>query len=95
MNIDERLEALTQSVELMAAMQRDDERRVQAQFDRLQKQFAAQISEHEQLFGQVALRFHDLGDHIDRLARIAGVHEERLDAHDQKLSDLGRGPRSS
>jgi hypothetical protein len=88
MSLDERLEALTQSVELMAAMQRDNERRFEERFDRLHKQFAAQTSQHEHLFGQVALRFHEVGDYIDSLARIAGVHQERLDAYDRRLSDL-------
>jgi hypothetical protein len=87
MSLDERLEALTQTVELMAAMQRDNER-----FDRRHKQLATQTSQHEHLFGQVALRFHEVGDYIDSLARIAGVHQERLDAYDRRLSDLEQGP---
>jgi flagellar capping protein FliD len=92
MSLDERLEALTQTVELMPAMQRDNERRFDEQFDRLQKQFAVQTSQHEQIFGQVALRFHEVGDYIDSLARIAGVHQERLDSHEQRLDDLEQGP---
>jgi hypothetical protein len=95
-NIDERLEALTQSVELLAAMQRDGERRFQEQFDKVTGQFKL----HEQLFGQVALRLREVTDNIrevndsiDSLARIAGVHQERLDRHEQKLRDL-EGPRT-
>ena len=97
MSLDERLEALVQSVELMAAMQRDNERRFQNQFDRVQNQLdevAAQSSQHEQLFGQVALRLREVADSIDSLARIAGVHQERLDAHERKLDDLEQGPRT-
>jgi hypothetical protein len=82
MSLDDRLEALTQTVELMAAMQRDNERRFQKQFE-----------QHEQLFGEVALRLREISDSIDSLARIAGVHQERLDAHEQRLDDSEQGPR--
>ena len=84
MNLDERLEALTQSVELLASMQRDGERRFQEQFDKI----AAQFSQHEQLFGQVALRIREVNESVDTLARIAGVHQDRLDGHERRLKDL-------
>ena len=84
-------------------MQRDGERRFQEQFDKVTGQFKL----HEQLFGQVALRLREVTDDIrevnhsireisgsiDSLARIAGVHQERLDGHEQKLRDL-EGPRT-
>ena len=60
MNIDDRLEALTQNVELLAAMQRDGERRFKEQFDKVTGQF----SQHEQLFGQVALRLQEVGARV-------------------------------
>lgn len=88
MNLDERLEALTQSVKLLAAMQRDGERR-----------FQEEHAQTEQLFGQVALRLrevtdrvHETADSVDALARIAGVHQDRLDGHEQRLKNL-EGPR--
>lgn len=65
MNIDERLEALTQSLELVAAMRRDDEQRSEREFKKLREQFA----EHEQLFGQVALRLREVSDNVESLAR--------------------------
>jgi len=65
MTIDERLEALTQSVELMAAMQRDNER-------------------------AYAERFSQIMESINTLARIAGLHQDRLDDHGQRLDDLER-----
>src|SRR5437879_13567680 len=89
MNIDERLHALTQSVKLMAAMHRDTELQFQKQFLQVQNQF----SQHEQLFGQIALRLHEVAENIDRLARIAGVPQNRLDAHERKWKDLEQGPR--
>ena len=75
-DIDERLEALTQTVELLAATHRDSERQT------------------EQLFGQVALRIREVTDGIERLARIAGVHQKRLDGHEKRLDDLEQGPRA-
>ena len=80
--MDERLVAPRKSLELRAAMQRDGERRFQEQF-----------SQQVQLFGQVALRLREVTKSIDSLARIAGVHQERLDGHEQKLRDL-EGPRA-
>jgi hypothetical protein len=46
----------------------------------------------DQLFGQVALRLREVTDSVDTLARIAGVHQERLDGHEQRLNDLEQGP---
>jgi len=90
MTIDERLQALTESLELMAAMQRDNERRNQQQF-----------AETGQLFGQIALRLREVTDRVrevtaglDTLSRIAGVHQDRLDGHEKRLDDLEQGPRS-
>jgi hypothetical protein len=85
----ERHEALSQSLELIAAMQRDGER-----------QFKEERAQTEQLFGQVALRLREatdnireMSDSINRLARIAGVHQDRLDGHEQRLKDV-EGPRT-
>jgi hypothetical protein len=79
----QRHEALTESVQALLDSQREHE-------ERSEKQFA----QHEQLFGQIALRLCEVTNGIDRLARVAGVHQERLDDHQQKLDDLERGPRS-
>jgi chromosome segregation ATPase len=87
MNIDERLAAF------MKAMDRLKERHEalaqsvefnQHQFAQHERAFA----QHEQLFGEIALRFKDTRETIDRLARIAGVHQDRLDDHDQRLDNL-------
>jgi cell division septum initiation protein DivIVA len=71
--LKERHEALAQSVEIN-----------QHQFARHQEFFA----QHEQLFGEIALRFKDTRETIDRLARIAGVHQDRLDEHGHRLDNL-------
>jgi hypothetical protein len=69
MNIDERLEklterheALTQAVEIIAGMQRENERQI----------------------GDVTSRLGQVVDAIGRLARIAEIHEQRLDDLDSK-----------
>jgi chromosome segregation ATPase len=71
--LKERHEALAQSVEMN-----------QHQFARHQEFFA----QHEQLFGEIALRFKDTRETIDRLARVAGVHQDRLDEHGERLDNL-------
>lgn len=88
--IDERLdrlvqrhEALTDSVQMLLHSQREHEQQSEKQF-----------TQHEQLFGQIALRLREVINGIDRLARVAGVHQERLDDHQQRLDDMELGPRS-
>jgi hypothetical protein len=78
MSLDERLEELLRSLKLRAAMQYGNEQRFRNQFD----EAAAESSQNKQMFAQVAFRFHEVGDYIDSLARIAGVHQERLDSHE-------------
>jgi hypothetical protein len=64
MNIDDRLEALAQTVELIYAMQRDNEKR---------------FKENEARFAQVTHNFEIVLDSIKRLENIAVAHEQRLD----------------
>jgi hypothetical protein len=71
MTIDERLEALTQTVELLAAMHRDNEKR----FSDNEKRF----SDNETRFSQVTRNFEIVLDSIKRLENIAASHEQRLD----------------
>ena len=84
----ERHEALAQSVEMLVRSGRESQARNEEFFARNEESFAR----NEQLFGQVALRLREVTDSIDSLARIAGVHQERLDGHEQRLGDLERGP---
>jgi hypothetical protein len=72
MTIDERLEALTQTVELQAAMHKDHE-----------AHFAARQEQIDQRFNQVARNFEVVLDSIKRLENIAGAHEQRLDDLEQ------------
>ncbi len=68
MNIDQRLEALTQSVELLASFHRDSEKR------------AGQINgANERRFDQIARNFELVLDSIKRLENVAMAHEQRLD----------------
>jgi len=71
--IDERLdrltarhEALTQTVELIAAMHRDNE-----------KEFNQRFAENEKRFAKIAKAQEQDGEHIRALARIAEIHHER------------------
>ena len=84
MNIDERLdrlterhEALTQSVELT-------HRDIQA----LTTDFREFVSKHEDFEKRMIQYSADVKDAINRLANIAAVHEERLDDHQQRIEKL-------
>ena len=71
MNIDERLEALTQTVELLYAMQRGNQKR----FEENDSRFA----EVTRNFAQVTRNFEIVLESIKRLENIAVAHEQRLD----------------
>jgi uncharacterized protein (DUF3084 family) len=64
MSIEERLEALTQTLELTASMQQVNEREI--------SQLSKEIGQLRQLAAQD-------GENIRSLARIAEAHERRLD----------------
>jgi hypothetical protein len=64
MNIDERLEALTQTVEILAGMQRENEK--------MQR-------ENEKRFAQITHTFETVLDSIKRLENIALAHAQRPD----------------
>jgi len=71
MTIDERLEALTQTVQLMAAMQRDNEVRWEARW--------------EARWAKISQAIEQDGENIRALARIAEIHERRrTDLEDDK-----------
>lgn len=72
MTIDERLEALTQTVELTAAMHRDNERA------------------YEERSRATDQRLREIMESINALARIAGLHQDRLDDHGDRLDNLER-----
>jgi hypothetical protein len=61
--IDERLDGITQTLEIIAAMQRDNERR---------------FAENEKRFAEIAANQQRDGEHIHALVRIAELHHERL-----------------
>ena len=63
MNLDERLEALTHSVELLASMQRDTESRI------------AQLAKNQKRLEQLAT---EIAEGTARLLRIVESHEQRI-----------------
>ena len=68
MDIDRRLEALVQSVELLAGLHRDNEKRL----DEI-------VRVNDSRFAQVTRNFEITLDSIKRLENIAMAHEQRLD----------------
>jgi hypothetical protein len=66
--IDERLEALTHTVELLAQMHLNRDREYQVRFER-----------NEERFQRNEERLAQLMDTMNRLGRIIAIHEQRLD----------------
>ena len=77
MNIDERLAALTQSVELLASLQKDNEGRMQ-RLDQHMDQFREEMRN----LGKRNARLEDLVTQIAegtaKLLHVAEVHEQRI-----------------
>jgi hypothetical protein len=80
MTIDERLEALTQAVELMASMQKDHEARMEKE----RAEDLARMSKLEVYFGRMM-------QSITRLSNITAVHEIHLNDHEHRVGDLETG----
>jgi hypothetical protein len=70
--LDARVDALTQSVELLATLHRDLEKETAAKF----AEVAAKSQQTEALIAQ---RFAETLGFINRLAHIAEAHEQRID----------------
>jgi chromosome segregation ATPase len=91
MTIDERIEALTQTVELLASFHADSEKRREADEKRMEahekrmEEFGAEHRDFERRMTEYAA---DVKDAIRRLANIAGAHNETLEDHEHRLDDL-------
>ena len=66
--LSERVDAIAQSLELLTTLHRD-----------LEQQTAARFAETAAQFAETAARFSETLGFINRLARIADIHEDRLD----------------
>jgi hypothetical protein len=73
--IDERLEALTQTVGRLTTLHRDLETETAARF----KDTAARFKDTDARFKETALRFAETLDFINQLAHVAKDHEQRLE----------------
>jgi hypothetical protein len=79
MTIDERLEALTHSLELWSHMQMDAGKEYEERFRSLEKLFHANEERVAQLM-----------DTMNRLGRILEIHDRQIDDHGDRLDDLER-----
>ena len=88
MDLDARLNALTQSLELLASMHKDGEKRME-RLDEHMRQF----TEKMETLGKRNLRLESLvveiAEGTARLVNTAEAHEGRLNDHEQRLNNLG------
>jgi hypothetical protein len=84
MNIDERLEALVQTVELLAALHRDLEKGMTSKIEVLTDKMEVLTDKMEVL----TERTKQAMDSINRLGHIAGLHDARIDDHEERIGDL-------
>ncbi|HUO30614.1 MAG TPA: hypothetical protein VMU80_15420 [Bryobacteraceae bacterium] len=84
MTIDERLEALTHSLELWSHMQMDAAKEYEGRFRELEKLFRA----NEERFRANEERVAQLMDTMNRLGRIIEIHDQEIDDHGRRLDNL-------
>jgi predicted nucleic acid-binding Zn-ribbon protein len=77
MTLDERIEALVQTVELLAAIHKDNEVKYEGRFDKL-----------TQAVQQNEVRAAQLMDTMNRLGRILEIHDARIDGHEERIDKL-------
>ena len=76
--IAERHEALAQTVEIIAGMQRASEERL-ARYDENLARYDERFARYDELFAKNEVRLGQLMDTMNRLANIVVAHDQRLD----------------
>lgn len=82
MTIDERLEAISQKLEMLATLHVELEQQTAAGFAEIRARFAEtdkKFAETDKKFVEIAARFAETLVFINRLAHVAEAHEQRLD----------------
>jgi hypothetical protein len=80
MNIDERLEALTHSVELLAGMHKDNEARMQAWIQMSEKRSLAYEKQMKRMNRNILSVLSVIVDHETRLRTIEGEDDDDTDS---------------
>jgi hypothetical protein len=88
MTIDERLEALTQSVELIASAQADAERRTRQGFETLTSTQADSERRTRQGFETLTSLHADTDARINKLIDLAETQQRQIEAHDAQIDAL-------
>jgi hypothetical protein len=81
MTIDERLDALVQTVELMAHFQQDAEKRHDEAWRKIleaQRQNVEAQRRNEEAIAKTQVMIVDMVESIDSLSRVAHLHEQRI-----------------
>jgi hypothetical protein len=84
MTIDERLEALTQSLELLASLHKDNERRN----EEMRQALRHDLGELAQSMRVMMQSMGAMADSIGRLGDIAHAHNGQLDSHETRIDRL-------
>jgi hypothetical protein len=74
MNIDERLEALTQSVELLVSLHKDNEKRHDQRMEQFAQEMKSLAKRNLRLDGLVT----DIAEGTARLLHVVEIHEQRI-----------------
>jgi hypothetical protein len=101
MNIDERIEALVQSVELLYLNSRDSDRRMDEVWQRMEERDRLEAEQRAEFRLQMAELNRQMAEYTatsDRLWKLytshdrnLALHEQRLDEHDNRLHSLDGG----
>jgi hypothetical protein len=95
MSFEEQMQAISQRLDMLARIQFEhkhehDEWRERSgkDLDRSREDADRSCREADERARRLDERWAEVADAIDRLARIAGLHQDRLDDHEQRLDDL-------
>ncbi len=91
MTIDERLEKLTETVELLAHRQEEEWERSREEYARSRQEDERLRAEAREADARFQARIDEVLEGIDALARLAGVQGVRLDNHEGRISTLEKG----
>ena len=86
MTVDERIDAIAQSLHLLGSIVRDS----QAESDRRFAHSERHSSEYHGLFKENEIRLAQLMETMNRLGRIIEIHDGTLEEHEERIDKLER-----
>jgi hypothetical protein len=92
MTLDERLEQITESLELLGSRQKEEWERSREEYARWRQAVREEEERRHEEDERLRARIDEVLEGIDALARLAGVQGVRLNNHENRISALEKAP---